>query len=94
MQAKSSIHDEQPCSSEEDPKCLPPVPGAVPQSSILRSSYVKLHEAFATHLSETQWGPGKITQEELDVLAQSTPLYPTDTEDPGFFTMDKKPSKN
>ena len=53
MEAKSSIHDEQPRSSEEDPKSLPPVPGAVPQSCILRSSYVKLHEAFATHLSET-----------------------------------------
>ena len=47
------------------------------------------HEAFAKHLSNTQWGPSAVTEDEIEILQQTTPLAPQDTSRTHLFTMEE-----
>ena len=47
------------------------------------------HAAFAEHLTHTQWGPSSVTEEEHELLRQTTPLYPQDQDAVSLFTMEE-----
>ena len=47
----------------------------------------KTHEVFSEHLSQVQWGPTSVTQEELDLLKDSPTLHPPQSTPPTPFTM-------
>ena len=47
------------------------------------------HNAFATHLANVQWAPSTLLQEELNALAETTPLYTPDKNTLPYFTMEE-----
>ena len=49
----------------------------------------KTHTVFADHLSQEQWAPSTLTQDEIDALNQTTPLYPASAVPPGIFAMEE-----
>ena len=49
----------------------------------------KTHEAFATHLATVQWAPSSVTEEEIEALHETTPLYPQDIAALPYFTMEE-----
>ena len=51
--------------------------------------WTKTHELFSDHLSNIQWGPTEVTQEELDLLDNSPQLHPPPTTPPLPFAHEE-----
>ena len=47
----------------------------------------KTHTAFAEHLSQVQWAPSAVTQEEHEIRCEATPLYTAHADAPSRFTI-------
>ena len=47
------------------------------------------HQVISEHLANTQWGPSKVTEEELNTLKESAPIYPAQEEAPSMFSMEE-----
>ena len=47
------------------------------------------HQVISEHLSQVQWGPSKVTEEELQTLKESPPLRPPPEDLPSLFTMEE-----
>ena len=49
----------------------------------------KTHHVFADHLSNKQWAPSTVTEEELQLLRESPPLHSPPSTPPSKFTLEE-----
>ena len=47
------------------------------------------HQVFSEYLSQTQWAPSQVLDEEIQLLAASEQLFPPSLEEPSQFTMEE-----
>ena len=51
--------------------------------------WTKTHEVFAEQLTQIQWGPSTVEEDELKLLEESPPLHPPPTTPPSPFTYEE-----
>ena len=47
------------------------------------------HQVFSEYLSQTQWAPSQVSDEEIQLLADSEQIFPPSLENPSQFTMEE-----